>query len=265
MSAGSVRERDVRAGGVRIRIAESGEGRPVVLIHGNFASRRWWYEQLDAPPPGLHLIAPDLPNFGASDPLPGRPDVAGYAEALTSLLDALRLDAAVLVGHSMGAAVASRAALARSADVAALLLVDGPPPEGLPRPEEHYALLASFVGRREALQAALDPMCATRKPAFWDALVDDAMRMRPEAFDGNARALGRERLPAVPADRRIPVTVLHGALDPLITEEMVLRTVRHWPRARLVSWNDVGHSPQLEAPDRFFRLLSTFAEEAAMT
>lgn len=264
MTPGGVREHDMDAGGVRLRVAEAGEGRAVVLVHGNFASRRWWYEQLAAPPPGLRLIAPDLPNFAASDALSGPIDLDGYGEALVLLCDALELDRALLVGHSLGAAVVERAASNRPELASGLLLVNGPPPEGLPRPEEHYALLASFIGRREALEAALDPMCPTRKPAFWDALVDDALAMRPEAFEGNARALGDVELDPAPDSFRAPVWVLHGGLDGLVTREMARETVRHWPGARPVLWDDVGHSPQLEAPERFTRLLAEFTEEAAM-
>lgn len=265
MIPAGIAERDVDAGGVRMRVSQAGAGRPVVLVHGNFASRRWWYEQLASPPHGLRLIAPDLPNFGASAPLQGPIDMDGYGEALALLLDALDLERALLVGHSLGAAVIERTALERPAAAAGLLLVDGPPPEGLPRPESHYALLASLVGRRDALKAALDPMCATRRPAFWEDLIDDALAMRPEAFEANARTLGTVGLDPVPAAFAAPVRVLHGALDPLVTVEMADRTVRHWPGARLTRWGDVGHSPQLEAPERFARLLAEFAEEAAMT
>lgn len=265
MTVAAIRERDVTAGGVRIRLSEAGAGRPVVLVHGNFASRRWWYEQLGSPPPGLRLLAPDLPNFGASQPLPGAIGMDAYAAALASLLDTLKLERPLLVGHSMGAAVVERLVLARPGATTGLLLVNGPPPAGLPRSEEHYALLAGLVGRREALRAALDPMCATRKPAFWDQLIDDALAMREDAYDGNARTLGREVLPAAPASPAIPVAVLHGALDPLITPEMALATSRHWPGSRRTTWNEVGHSPQLEAPARFGERLAAFAEEAAMT
>lgn len=260
-----VRERDLAlADGTRVRVAESGRGAPVLLVHGNFASRRWWIDQLAAPPDGLRLIAVDLPNFGASGPLPGPIELDGYADALAAAMDALELSAAVLVGHSLGAAVAERLAVRHPQRVRGLMLVDGAPPEGLPRPEEHYALLGGFVGDREGLAAALAPMCATRTPPYWEALIDDALSMAAPAFEGNARALGGDRLPAPPPAFDAPVLVLHGGQDPLITAEMAEASARHWPGARLEPWPDVGHSPQIEAPERFAALLEAFAKEAAM-
>ncbi len=260
-----VPQHDVRLeDGTRVRVAEAGAGVPVVLVHGNFASRRWWSEQLTEPPAGLRLIAPDLPNFGASDPLPGTIALDRYADALTAVLDALGLRAAVLVGHSLGAAVVERLAAARPDRVLGLLLIDGAPPQGLPRPEEHYALLSGFVGDRDGLAAALAPMCGVAVPPYWEALLDDAMAMAPAAFEGNARALGEGRLDGPPAGFRTPVLVLHGGQDPLITAEMAEASANHWPASHLEMWPDVGHSPQLEAPERFGALLAAFAKEAAM-
>jgi pimeloyl-ACP methyl ester carboxylesterase len=249
-------------GGARVHVAEAGAGTPVVLVHGNFASRRWWAEQLSDPPDGLRLIAPDLPNFGASDPLDAPITIDAYAGALARILDALELPAAVLVGHSLGAAVVERLAVERPERVLGLLLIDGAPPAGLPRPEEHYALLSGFVGDRDGLAAALAPMVGAAPPPYWELLLDDAMAMNPAAFEGNARALGQAPLPDPPAGFDAPVLVLHGGQDPLITGDMAVATANHWPAAHLEPWPDVGHSPQIEAPDRFSGLLTAFAKEA---
>jgi len=263
-----VNDHDVQLpSGTTVRVAEAGDldaGTPVVLVHGNFASRRWWTELLARPPRGLRLIAPDLPNFGASDPLPGPPSLDAYADALTLTMDALGVDRAALVGHSLGAAVVERVALAAPGRVSGLMLVDGAPPEGLPRPEEHYALLSGFVGDRDGLAAALAPLTGSGTPPYWEALLDDAVAMAAPAFEGNARALGTSTLAAPPADFAVPVVVLHGGMDPLIDPDMAMATARHWPDAHLETWPDVGHSPQIEAPDRFAALLSAFVKGAAM-
>lgn len=254
--------------GPTVRVAEAGDvdvGTPVVLLHGNFASRRWWTELLTRPPRGLRLIAPDLPNFGASDPLPGPPSLDGYAAALIETMDALGVDRATLVGHSLGAAVVERVALAAPERTVGLILVDGAPPAGLPRPEEHYALLSGFVGDRDGLAAALAPLCGSRTPPYWETLLDDAVAMAAPAFEGNARALGTSELGVAPTGLSLPVVVLHGGMDPLIDADMAMATARHWPDAHLETWPDVGHSPQIEAPDRFAALVSAFVQGAAMT
>lgn len=261
-----IRDEDLHlADGTRVRVARAGSGTAVVLVHGNFASRRWWQLQLEAPPAGLEVIAPDLPNFGASDPLQDELSLDAYARSLVAILDALDLGAVPLVGHSLGAAVVERVALATPERVPGLLLIDGSPPTGLPRPEEHYALLSSFIGQRDALAAALGPMAGSTLPPFWEELLGDALAMAAPAYEGNARALGGSSLPLVRKDLAPRVVrVLHGEHDPLITAEMAEATAAHWPGAHLDRWPDAGHSPQLDQPERFAGLLATFAEEAAM-
>lgn len=242
----------------------AGTGRPVLLVHGNFASRRWWTEQLDDPAPGLDLIAPDLPGFGRSGPLPETmPEtawVAAWADALAGLLDALGIERAGVVGHSLGGAAAQALAVRHPQRVGALLLIDSAPPSGFPTPEANYPVLEVMKSDRNLVHASLAAITPTRVPPYFDALVDDAMAMQPRGFQGNARALASYDLSDETPSVRIPVTVLHGGKDVLVTRAMAEATVAAYPDARFVAWPDVGHSPPLEAPDALRDLLEgTFA------
>jgi pimeloyl-ACP methyl ester carboxylesterase len=94
---------------------------PLVLIHGAGGSHRHW--PLEARElPGRRVIAVDLPGHGDS-PGPGRRTVAEYARDLLALLDALALARAVVVGHSMGGAIALTLAIDSPDRVAGLGLV----------------------------------------------------------------------------------------------------------------------------------------------
>jgi len=238
----------------RIAYQEVGDGRAVVLVHGNFASKRWFSALLAAPPEGARLLALDLPNFGDSDPLDAPITMAAYAEALRGFVTALGLDRPVLVGHSLGGAVVLEAAAADPGAWSALVLVDGSAPDGLITPEEHYPLLDLFRGNGPMLKQALAPLLASRQPADFDELVADGLRMHADAFRGNARALEGLDLAARLAAFAGPVVVLRGGLDPLITAEMAARTAAAFSGAAhvdLETWDDVGHSPATEAPERF--------------
>lgn len=246
---------------LHVAYERAGTGRPVLLVHGNFASRRWWTEQLDDPAPGLDLIAPDLPGFGHSDPLPDAlPEaswVAAWADALAGLLDALGIEHAGVVGHSLGGAVAQALAIRHPQRVEALLLVDAAPPGGFPTPEAHYPVLEAMKTDRNLLHASLAAISPTRIPPYFDGLVDDAMAMHPRGFQGNARALAAVDLSAETGAVTVPVTVLHGANDALVSRAVADATVAAYANARFVAWPDVGHSPPLEAPDAFRDLLAT--------
>src|SRR6185436_6933086 len=95
--------------GVTISFDDTGDGTPVVLLHGWPDERGLWRHQVPAlAAAGYRVIAPDLRGFGASS----KPtDVAAYAMDriigdVVGVLDALGIDSAHLVGHDWGAAIA---------------------------------------------------------------------------------------------------------------------------------------------------------------
>ena len=254
MTYADVPPHHVQVDGRHLAYHRAGEGHAVVLIHGNFASKRWFSDLLADPPDGATLYALDLPNFGDSDPLGEPITIAAYAEAVRGFVAALDLERPILVGHSLGGAVAMAAAAADPTAWAALALVDGSAPDGLVTPEEHYPLLQAFFGNAPLLERALAPMLPSRRPADFDALVADALRMHPDAFQGNARALATLDLAPRLAAYGGHVLVLRGGLDALITEAMAERTAAAFTGAAhvdLETWDDVGHSPATEAPQRF--------------
>lgn len=248
---------------------EAGDGFPVLLVHGNFASKRWFRALLQAPPAGARLIALDLPNFGDSAALDAPITIAAYADAVRGFAHALELGTPVLVGHSLGGTIAMRAVGDDPQAFAAVLLIDASAPEGLITPEAHYPLLEAFRGNGPLLGQALAPMMPSRTERElddeMDDLVADALRMHDDAFTGNARALERLDLAPALAAYRGPVRVLRGGQDVLIDPTMAERTHAAFsgsPDTELLTWDDVGHSPNVEAPERVAALIGALIERA---
>jgi pimeloyl-ACP methyl ester carboxylesterase len=103
-----VRRSYVEARGVRFHVTEAGppDGRPVLALHG-WPQHHWAYRDLLAdPPPGLRIIAPDLPGYGWSGPAPHKWAKEDVASDVLALLDALGLDRLLLMAHDWGAYVA---------------------------------------------------------------------------------------------------------------------------------------------------------------
>ena len=111
-----IRHRIVDTNGIRMHVAEAGEGPPVVMCHGFPESWYSWRRQLVAlAEAGYHAVAPDMRGYGKTDqPEP----IADYTLLhlvgdLVGLLDALGESTAVIAGHDWGAPVAWHAALLR--------------------------------------------------------------------------------------------------------------------------------------------------------
>jgi pimeloyl-ACP methyl ester carboxylesterase len=101
-----VRRFFVEANGVRFHVTEAGppDGRPVLALHG-WPQHHWEYRDLLAdPPPGLRIIAPDLPGYGWSGPAPHKWAKRDVAADVLALMDAMDLDRVLLLAHDWGAA-----------------------------------------------------------------------------------------------------------------------------------------------------------------
>ncbi|BBY82197.1 alpha/beta hydrolase [Mycolicibacterium pulveris] len=103
----------VDARGVRFHVTEAGapDGRPVLALHG-WPQHHWVYRDLLAnPPPGMRIIAPDLPGYGWSGPAPHRWAKDDVASDVLALMDVLGLERVLLVGHDWGGFVGYRMVL----------------------------------------------------------------------------------------------------------------------------------------------------------
>lgn len=89
-----------------IGFREQGQGTPVMLLHGISSGAASWHKQMALP--GCRMMAWDMPGYGDVPPLAvAQPDAGDYADALALKLDCAGVWQTVLVGHSLGALIAS--------------------------------------------------------------------------------------------------------------------------------------------------------------
>ena len=253
-----VRTQSVDLNGVCVAYQESGTGRPLVCVHGNFASKRWFTEQLKAPPEGWRVLALDLPNFGDSDALGQSISIGAYADVLREFVQALDLSPFALMGHSLGGGVAQVYAARHPETLRGLILIAAAGPSGLVTPEERYMGLEMLKNNPGLMASALEPTMPTGKPSYFSGIVEDALKMHPEAFSGNARALEHYNVTSALKRVRCPVLVVRGEHDYLISEGMARESAAAFEAAQLELWDDIGHSPQIEDPKHFNHLLGEF-------
>jgi pimeloyl-ACP methyl ester carboxylesterase len=134
------------------RYHDSGEGRPVVLAHG-FPDTPHSWEGIAASlnQAGYRTILPYLRGYHPDTVVPGRPyDALHVAEDATGLLDALRLESAVLVGHDWGATLVYGAAALAPERVQGIVPIAIPHPQTL-KPKNALQALGMLVMARHFL------------------------------------------------------------------------------------------------------------------
>ena len=111
-----VKHRIVETNGIRMHVAEQGAGPLIVLCHGFPESWYSWRHQFEAlAQAGFHVVAPDMRGYGQTDRPEGveKYTLLHLVGDMVGLLDALRGESAVIIGHDWGATVAWHAALLR--------------------------------------------------------------------------------------------------------------------------------------------------------
>jgi pimeloyl-ACP methyl ester carboxylesterase len=151
--------RRITGDGVELAVLDEGEGPAVLLLHGFPDSARLWRHQIPTlVQRGFRVVAPDLRGFGDSDkPADIEAYRIGHSVAdLTTLLDALGIDVAHVVGHDWGAGIAWTMALVAPERVSKLVVLSvGHPavPRSLEQREKAwYQLLFQFPEAEELLR-----------------------------------------------------------------------------------------------------------------
>lgn len=229
------------------------ENLTLLLIHGAGGDHLDWPAELRRWP-GVRVVAPDLPGHGRSA-APGRDSIVGYAQFVTELVQQLGLKQVVLVGHSMGGAIAQTIAWEQPTWLKGLVLCG--------------------TAAHMPVSAAILDQVLTNLPAVveiivkyeWAREISEEVRQisrqkllknRPEVLHGDYVACnqfnGREKLLLI----TVPVLVVGATNDKMtpFSESEYLQA--HLPQAQLVALAGAGHMLMLERPTAVVEALSHF-------
>jgi pimeloyl-ACP methyl ester carboxylesterase len=253
-------------GGARVSHREAGSARAVthVLLHGIGSASSSWVLQLEAAQQRpLRVLAWDAPGYGGSDPVSSDwPRAGDYAERLWAWLDALEVKAPItLVGHSLGAIMAARAAVQAPQRVQRLVLLAPASGYGNAEPAQREQKLRDRLttlerlGPRGMAQARAAAMLSPGAPAeLVDAVRDNMSQVNPSGYTQAARMLAHGTLSSDLAQLNLPLVVASGHADSIT----IPASCQDVAQAGGVAWNDlgsVGHACPLEAPGAVNALL----------
>jgi len=246
-----------------------GEPPATLLLHGIGNYGRYWDFFADAVAGRLRLVAPDARGHGES----GRPadDYAPgefVADAL-AVLDALAIERAVVVGHSMGGTHAIRLAAAHPDRVERLVVVDAGP-EPLPEGAERARRLS--LKRPERFEYADEALAYLRRtsPGYSEEVYANRMRwlFREDAGDVVWRS-SRDALASILSGARggdlwdalrairCPVLVVRGTRSNVLSADVAQRMVKTLADGHLVEL-DAGHNVALDRPKELANAVIAF-------
>jgi non-heme chloroperoxidase len=256
--------------GLCLHVAEQGarDGPAVLMLHGYTDSWFSFSRILPLLARDLRAIVPDQRGHGNSDqPAEGfTPD--DFAKDAVQLLDALTIEQAIVVGHSMGSFVAQRIVAHAPERVSRLVLVGSAAtarnPVTLELMEEVAALedpvAADFV---RAFQTS-----TIHRPvpeAFFEQIVVESRKVPARVWKAAlAGLLDSDFAPGL-EPIRCPTLVLGGDRDAVFAPSEQEQLARGIPGATIRIHRDIGHDPQWEAPEDFVADLLAFVQNAALS
>lgn len=249
--------------GIRLRVRDTGprDAPAIILLHGLGSSLETWEDWARTLSVSHRVIRFDLPGFG----LTGADPSGDYTDSrtvmvLAALMDRLSLDRATIIGNSLGGKIAWMFASAHPARVDRLILIS---PDGFASPGFEYGKQPDVPWMAKALPFVLPSslLRANIAAAYGDpAHLTDAtftryrdMMLAPGVRRALLTRMEQVRLePPEAALRRIqaPTLLLWGEKDALIPFSNAQDYLGALGNGRLVSFPDLGHVPQEEAPER---------------
>ncbi|MEM7171023.1 MAG: acetoin dehydrogenase dihydrolipoyllysine-residue acetyltransferase subunit [Pseudomonadota bacterium] len=248
-----------------LRMGTPGAGAaPIILVHGFGGDLVSWLFNQPVLAQDHDVLALDLPGHGRAVKDLGEGGLPALTRALAGYMDALELDKAHLVGHSMGGAVAVNMALQQPQRVSGLTLLA---PAGM-GPEINMDFIQGFcqAAKRKEMRAALEFLVANPELISRD-MINESLKYK--RLDGVTAALDRLSKDLFPDGRQltfsdvdlagltVPMTVIWGEADRILP----ITQAAHLPASAAVHrLPDVGHLPHMEATAEVNRLILSSLE-----
>lgn len=257
-------EEFVPVGGTKVRLLRGGQGSPLLFLHGA-GGPPGWRIFLDRLAENHTVYATDHPGFGASDSADWMENIRDLAEFYHWFLDVVGLDRLDVVGSSMGGWLAAEMAVMDPRRFGKIVLVGA---AGL-QPEQGEIFDIFFWPADETPQHSYYNI--RQAPEYEDLFGTPPSPEQREIARRNREMAARlvwkpylfsRQLPILLPRVTNPVLIVWGRQDGIIPAICGEQYQRILPNARLEIIDECGHSPQIEKPEDFLRIVTAFLQGA---
>ena len=227
----------------------------LVFIHGSGGNSSAWSAQYSKLHKKFNIAAVNLPSHGKSGGH-GEQDIPAYVLWLKEMLDVLKLERPILIGHSLGAAIALYFAAKYPRDLSGVVTAGG----GLTMPVNPEML----EGFRQQPALVLDMMCKfslarENRPEFFDALRASLGQANVDVVAGDMLACSKFDLTGELQNITVPVLAICGAEDKMTPQASSEQIAAGIDGATLVMVEGAGHMVMMEKPAAFNDAVQDFA------
>ena len=251
--------------GGRLAYREKGVGPALFLLHGMNGSSKSWAYLFQSLTTSFRVIAWDAPSFGASNTFGD--SIEDFNNAAKALMNNLEIKDAVLVGHSMGGLVALRLATDQDVLVSGLILSSTHLGFGQPKGQ---ALIPRYADRIERINSrgvniayGIDRAKGSTPKGTSDTVIQFlakiAMGSRMEGIRDGGRMSQETDNADICSQVSVPVLILSGEKDTVISNEMHVDLTAALPEAQQYVFPNAGHASFVEYPDLFNEQVKDFA------
>lgn len=229
---------------------EHGQGIPAVFLHGFPFDHSIWEPLVPLLRDTARMILPDLRGFGRSPVTDGPYAMRLQAEDVLRLLDRLKIEKAVLVGHSMGGYVSLAFAQAYPGRLSGLGLVATQAAADAPeRRQSRYKTAESVAHKGARVVASGMVNTLTHKQELIEPITKLILNAQPAGIVGALKGMAdRHDLTGELSKISVPAVVMIGASDQLLSRENVDTMAQMLPKSWLVEIAGAGHMLMMEEP-----------------
>lgn len=260
---------------VRLHVTDAGEGRPIVLIHGwPLSDEMFEYQYNDLINGGFRAIGITLRGFGKSDKPYGTYNYDIHASDIKKVLSKLDIKDAVIVGFSMGGAIAIRFVSAyKGTHVSKLVLCGAAAPSWTQRKDFPYNLPKSAVDDLIKLNYKDRPKLLSDFAKILSATETSLNEgigswLNGICLSASSYATAQCLIALRDTDLRndlkkieIPTLIMHGRKDKICSFDLAEQMKAEISNSHIVAFENSGHSMFLEETEKFNRELIKFAGE----
>lgn len=238
-----------------------------IFIHGAGSNRDFWREQQAAFPAGHYLNLPGHTAARDTSRGEGKQSISEYADWVDRYASIAGLRDAVLIGHSMGGAIALSLALRRLPWIHALVLVGTGarlpiPGELLQMLRENYHAAVDYIVERSFAPDTGELMTYAKR-ARRNGVRRQLLRTSPQVTLGDYLACAQFDVTSRLNDIRLPALCMVGSEDRMVAPLYSEHLHAGIKGSRLEIVEGAGHMLPLENPEEFNRFVSEFLEAVA--